>query len=109
MNKTGLNLEIIGKDGNAFNILAIASKTLKRNGMSSLVEEFITEATSGDYDHLLMTCMEWFNVTGDEEIEIDDFEVDLDAQELLLCEVCGDSTDGTGTMCDDCFDSEMVE
>ena len=35
--------------------------------------EFHKEATSGDYNHLLATIMDWFDVDLDEEEDEDDF------------------------------------
>ncbi len=56
-------LELLGHDGNAFGILGRAIKTLKRNHYSQArIDEFLDEAKSGDYDHLLGTCMKWFEV-----------------------------------------------
>jgi hypothetical protein len=56
-------LEIVGEDGNAFSILAKARHVAKENGWSKeKIDEFITKATSSDYDSLLQTCMEYFEV-----------------------------------------------
>lgn len=53
-------LKIIGKDGNAFVILANARSVANRNKMNwSLIEK---EATNGDYNHLLATMNKYFNV-----------------------------------------------
>ena len=58
-----ITVELVGKDGNAFNILGICRRTMKRAGLpESEIEVFTTEATSGDYNHLLAVCCEWFNV-----------------------------------------------
>lgn len=47
-------------DGNAFMLMGIVSKALRRAGVpSSEISEFMTEATAGDYDHLLRTCLAW--------------------------------------------------
>ena len=43
--------------GNAFALMGRVRQALKRGGRSDLVKEFTEEATSGDYDHLLTTCM----------------------------------------------------
>ncbi len=57
-------LELLGHDGNAFAILGRAAKTLKRAGYNQdQVDAFHAEATAGDYDHLLGTCMKWFDVS----------------------------------------------
>ena len=58
-----ITVELVGKDGNAFNILGICIRAMKRAHLSeSEIEAFTQEATSSDYYHLLITCTEWFNV-----------------------------------------------
>ncbi len=58
----GITVEIIGQDGNVFNLLAICKTAMRRNRIQSQWPEFHKEATSGDYDHALQTIMAWFNV-----------------------------------------------
>jgi len=54
------HVQLVGQDGNAFFILARVVSALKDAGATKEeIDEFRTEATSGDYDHLLQTCMEW--------------------------------------------------
>ena len=56
-------VELVGQNGNAFNILGICLRAMRRAGLSKEEQDaFQAEATSGNYDHLLATCMEWFNV-----------------------------------------------
>jgi len=62
MSITNIKLGIVGQDGNAFNILGLASRALKDNGQSELVDEYMTEAMAGDYDHLLRTTAQYFDV-----------------------------------------------
>ena len=51
------------KDGNAFHILGLVRRGLVRAGVpADKQKEFMDEATSGDYDHLLQTCMKWVEV-----------------------------------------------
>jgi len=58
-----IEVQLTGEDGNAFYILGKVKKALERNGVSKEeVEEFLTEAKSGDYDNLLQTCMKWVDV-----------------------------------------------
>jgi len=59
---TDITVELVGHDGNAFSILARVSKALRRGGRRDLVEAFTTEATSGDYSHLLATCHKYVEV-----------------------------------------------
>jgi len=64
-------LELTGENGNAFAILGRARAALKKHlreqGKTPLqvkdeVERFTREATSGDYDHLLIVVNQWFEV-----------------------------------------------
>ena len=55
--------QLVGMDGNAFAILGHCSKEAKKAGLSKAqVDEFMTEAMAGDYDHLLQTCCKYFAV-----------------------------------------------
>jgi len=58
---SGLKLQLIGRDGNAYSILGAASKALK-NKDPEMYQEYYDEATSGDYNHLLMITMRYFDV-----------------------------------------------
>lgn len=60
----GLQVELVGEDGNAFSILGRVIKALKRAGVSlEERDEFMAEATSGDYNHLLKTVLDWVDVS----------------------------------------------
>ncbi len=53
-------LVLIGRDGNAFAILAAARRVALKNKLDW--EEIQKEAISGDYDHLLRTITRHFDV-----------------------------------------------
>ena len=56
-------LKLIGQDGNAFMVLGLARKAAVKAGWTKEeIEKFISEATNGDYSHLLTTCTNYFNV-----------------------------------------------
>ncbi len=56
-------LELVGQDGNAFFILGRAKGAMRKAGWpAELQEKVMAEAMSGDYDHLLRTMMEYFDV-----------------------------------------------
>lgn len=58
-----IEVELIGRDGNAYGILGAVKKALSRAGVSAAEQsEYFDEATSGDYDHLLGVTMEWVTV-----------------------------------------------
>ena len=63
---------LIGEDGNIFNLIGLAARTLRRNGMADQAEEMqarIIEGSCGYYDALNIIG-EYVNITGPEE-EID--------------------------------------
>ena len=58
-----VKVELVGQDGNAFVVLGLCERAARKAGLTKeQIDEFHTEATSGDYDHLLCTAMEWFDV-----------------------------------------------
>lgn len=59
-----VSVQLTGNDGNAFAILAAVKRGLKGSESATPedVEAFMAEAMSGDYDHLLVTCMRWVDV-----------------------------------------------
>lgn len=58
-----IEVTLVGEDGNAFAIMGRVARALKRAGVAQTeVDEFYAEATSGDYDNLLQTCMKWVEV-----------------------------------------------
>lgn len=59
-----VEVELSEMDGNAFVLMGAVSKALRRADVSaSEINEFRTEAMSGDYDNLLQTCMRWVAVS----------------------------------------------
>ena len=57
-----VKVELVGQDGNAFAILGRCFKAARRAGLTpEQIKEFEEEVTSGDYNHLLMTCMDYFD------------------------------------------------
>lgn len=51
-------------DGNAFALLAAVKRALRTAGATEDEQrEFVNEATSGDYHHLIQTCMRWVVVS----------------------------------------------
>lgn len=56
-------VKLTGTDGNAFAVLGLTKNALRKAGASQEhVAKFMTEAMSGDYDHLLATVMEYVEV-----------------------------------------------
>jgi hypothetical protein len=55
-------VQLTGQDGNAFAILGTVQQALRAAGHADAAAEFFAEATSGDYNQLLQTCMRWVTV-----------------------------------------------
>ncbi len=59
-----VKVKLTGTDGNAFALIGRVTKALRQAKVPAPeVEAFQKEATSGDYDHLLQTCMAWVKVS----------------------------------------------
>jgi hypothetical protein len=57
-------VQLTGSDGNAFAIMGMMRRELRRAGNSpEVISEFINEAMSGDYDHVLRTAMAYAEVS----------------------------------------------
>lgn len=59
-----IEVQLTGNDGNAFAILGNVRRAMVRAKVpESDIKEFMQEAMDGDYNQLLVTCMEWVNVS----------------------------------------------
>ena len=69
------NCPLIGQDGNIFNLMGIASRTLRRNGMSDQASEMCDRVReSGNYYKALCIIGEYVNITSTEEDGMDEDE-----------------------------------
>lgn len=63
---------LIGKDGNIFNLIGIASKTLRDNGMAEQAVEMRDKVkASGSYEEALYVIGEYVNITSEDEMNED--------------------------------------
>lgn len=62
MSKTGIKVKLIGTDGNAFALIGKVRNALKANGYGHLVESFVEEAMSGDYNYLLTVIGDYVDI-----------------------------------------------
>ncbi len=71
---------LLGADGNIYNLLGIASRTLKQNGMDAQAKEMLARATSsGSYYEALNIIGEYVNITSTEDMgETMDSGMDMD-------------------------------
>jgi hypothetical protein len=59
-----VTVQLTGTDGSASAVLGRVQRALRDAGAPQReVDQFRLEATSGDQDHLLQTCMHWVDVT----------------------------------------------
>lgn len=66
--------KLIGEDGNIFNLMGIASKTLRQNGMAEQAVEMRDRiCASGSYGEALCIIGDYVNITGE-----DDYNEDMD-------------------------------
>ncbi len=72
--KKRVTMTLEGEDGNAFHLLGVFAHHARRQGWSrEEIEAVRTEATAGDYDHLLQTLLRYVDDPGEAEGEEDDF------------------------------------
>ena len=58
-----ITVRLVDENGNAFYILGKCLSAMRcANIPKEEQDEFYRQATAGDYNNLLITCMEWFNV-----------------------------------------------
>jgi len=58
-----IEVELSGRDGNAFAIMAAVRQALRRNGVpKDEIEEYVYQSTSGDYDNLLQVAGNWVTI-----------------------------------------------
>ena len=58
-----IEVQLTGGDGNAMIVIGTVTRALRRNKVpKEEIDAFVAEATSGDYDHVLQTCMKTVEV-----------------------------------------------
>lgn len=69
---------LIGQDGNIFNLMGIATRTLKEHGMEEQAREMRSRIMeSGSYDKVLVIIGDYVNITSVDEMD-EDFEEGMD-------------------------------
>lgn len=56
---TNAVVKLVGENGNAFAILGRVRRAIRHSNHPELEEAFMRDATRGDYNHLLQTCMRY--------------------------------------------------
>ncbi len=66
------NCPLIGADGNIFNLVGIASRTLRRNGQNEQAKEMQSRVfSSGSYDEALCIIGEYVNIVSVDDVDDD--------------------------------------
>lgn len=69
-NKTKPDCKLIGEDGNIYNLMGLAARTLRKNGLTEQATEMTERITAcGSYDEALCIIGEYVNITDGEEYE----------------------------------------
>lgn len=69
---------LIGEDGNIFNLMGIASRTLKNNGQKAETKEMCDRITSsGSYDEALCIIGEYVDICSKDELD-EEYDEDMD-------------------------------
>ncbi len=72
------NCPLIGEDGNVFNLIGIAARTLRRNGMSAEASEMTSKVfDSGSYEEALKIIGDYVNITSVDDPD-EDFEMKME-------------------------------
>jgi len=75
--------KLIGEDGNIFNLMGIAARTLRQNGMpQEAVEMRERIRASGSYDEALCIIGEYVNITSDDENSDEDIDYSMEFGEI---------------------------
>ena len=63
MSKSGVEVQLIGKDGNVFTVIGLVSAALKKEGRKDLANEFQAKAFgAASYDEVLTLCNEYVEI-----------------------------------------------
>ena len=59
-----VSVQLTGQDSNAFFIMGRVASAMRRAGVpKDEIDQYMTEAQSGDYDNVLRTTMRWVDVS----------------------------------------------
>ena len=58
-----VRVKLTGEDGNAYAIMGAVQRALRKAKVpEALVQQYLAESQSGDYDHLLQVACKWVDV-----------------------------------------------
>jgi len=65
-----VKFQLVGVNSNAFGIMGAAQKAAKKAGLTEeQIEEYLTEAMSGDYNNVITTTLKYFGGNDDDMTE----------------------------------------
>ena len=72
-NVVPVGMIFVGEDGNIFNLMGLAARTLRHNGLAEQATEMTERITGcGSYDEALGIIGEYVNITGEDDSEDED-------------------------------------
>jgi hypothetical protein len=90
-NKTLVQLELVGRDGNAFSLMGAFQREGKRQGFNEeWIEEVLAECQTGQYHHLLATLLENTTTEGMNNGKPDLSSLESPKTDVLVDDVCPD-------------------
>lgn len=58
-----ISVQLVGQDGNVFNLMGVVIRALRENGFGDEVDDFVSEVTSSkSYHEALTVMMSWVDV-----------------------------------------------
>jgi two-component SAPR family response regulator len=77
-------VQLVGQDGNVFNLLGICTRALKKAGQYEEAQELRNRVLKcGSYDEALMTMLEYVEDNGEDPEDGEVFEEDYDDSEVF--------------------------
>ena len=55
-------VQLVEKNGNAFTIIGVVRRAIRKSNHPELEQEFMREVKQDDHDHLLQVCMRYVSV-----------------------------------------------
>jgi len=90
-NKTLVQLQLVGQDGNPFNLMGVFQRDAKRQGFNDQwIKEVVEECQAGDYNHVLSTLLSHTTTEGMKNGKADLSSVESPKTDVLVDDVCPD-------------------
>ena len=77
-----MKYNLIGIDGNAYAEMGYVTNALKNEGLGHLKDEYLKDAKSSDYDHLLAVSIHYIDLANEEALKSFPTEATIEISEL---------------------------